>query len=544
MKIVVATTTDSFWRPQVAAIAEAMRQQGCPAVVVTPQSLESAAGVSCDVLFCLGTDESVRPILTAIPARRRMLYLLESLPTLTESDEFTRSKWDLYRETIAGFDHVFVHTRRSMPWLRTAGIERVEELIWPHFSSIFKPARHVEQDVDVSFLGTHSPHRCKILDKIGARFRLMADRRVFHEESAELYARAKIVLNIHYTPLRNFECRVSEVLGSGAFLLTEPLEPDDLLLDGQHLAVFDEDNVLDKIAFYLQEHELRAEIARQGHAAIEEYSVDRQVRRVLAAARELLQAEPDRIPADSGTMPPTTTTRFTFDDRPLALVHPQAESIEYMLNEIFVKNSYPILRLLEGITPVIFDIGANIGCASLWYRLHYPDCTIWAFEPDPAAFHCLEANLGELPRVKLFPFGFYSRECDAVLFRGADNSTTSSISASSHNQSSGTTIRLRQLSSFLQQHAVPRISLLKIDTEGAEVAILHDIRGFFDRIDVIQLEYHSERDRREIDQMLAERFTLLTAQADVVHRGTVTYVSQEQVVANSWQRLEIPRPVI
>src|SRR5436190_23076448 len=82
MKIVVATTTDSFWLPQVAAIAEAMRQQGCPAVVVTPQSLTSAAGVSCDVLFCLGTDESLRPILSAIPARRKILYLMESVPTL------------------------------------------------------------------------------------------------------------------------------------------------------------------------------------------------------------------------------------------------------------------------------------------------------------------------------------------------------------------------------------------------------------------------------------------------------------------------------
>jgi hypothetical protein len=148
------------------------------------------------------------------------------------------------------------------------------------------------------------------------------------------------------------------------------------------------------------------------------------------------------------------------------------------------------------------------------------------------------------PRVRLFPYGFYSRECDAVLFRGTDNSTTGSIGTSGHNQSSGTPIRLRQLSLFWQQHAVQRISLLKIDTEGAEVAILQDIREFLDRIDVIQLEYHSERDRREIDQMLAEQFELLTAQAEVVHRGTVTYVSKEQVVANNWQRLEIPRPVI
>jgi hypothetical protein len=43
---------------------------------------------------------------------------------------------------------------------------------------------------------------------------------VFHGEAAALYARAKVVLNIHFTPLPNLECRVSEALGCGAFLLT------------------------------------------------------------------------------------------------------------------------------------------------------------------------------------------------------------------------------------------------------------------------------------------------------------------------------------
>ncbi|MCC6421665.1 MAG: hypothetical protein IT429_25890, partial [Gemmataceae bacterium] len=91
------------------------------------------------------------------------------------------------------------------------------------------------------FVGTPSPHRKSILDRAAARSPVTVRNGVFHGDLAALYARAKVVLNIHYTPLRNFECRVIEALGCGAFLLTEGLDPDDPLLDGEHLVVFNEE---------------------------------------------------------------------------------------------------------------------------------------------------------------------------------------------------------------------------------------------------------------------------------------------------------------
>jgi hypothetical protein len=42
----------------------------------------------------------------------------------------------------------------------------------------------------------------------------------------------------------------SEALGCGAFLLTEPLDPDDLLLDRKHLAVFGGSNLGELIGRY------------------------------------------------------------------------------------------------------------------------------------------------------------------------------------------------------------------------------------------------------------------------------------------------------
>lgn len=64
-----------------------------------------------------------------------------------------------------------------------------------------------------------------------------------------------------------------------------------------------------------------------------------------------------------------------------------------------------------------------------------------------------------------------------------------------------------------------------------------------DGVDAVQLEYHSEADRLEIDQLLCRRFALHHARAEQVHRGTLGYVSRTLIAARTrlddWQ---IARP--
>ena len=49
--------------------------------------------------------------------------------------------------------------------------------------------------------------------------------------------------------------------------------------------------------------------------------------------------------------------------------------------------------LAQGGTPIIADIGANIGAASLWFLRQYPDAAIVAVEPEPANAAVLKRNL-------------------------------------------------------------------------------------------------------------------------------------------------------
>jgi hypothetical protein len=129
--------------------------------------------------------------------------------------------------------------------------------------------------------------------------------------------------------------------------------------------------------------------------------------------------------------------------------------------------------------------------------------------------------------VKTFCFGAHDREATAVLHQGKDGNVASSLVANPFTGSGQEMITLRRLSTFLAEQKVGQISILKLDTEGVEVPILRDLGGMLEQIEVILLEYHAEADRREIDGMLAQGFTLFSTVSQHPHRGASCYVANE-----------------
>ena len=79
------------------------------------------------------------------------------------------------------------------------------------------------------------------------------------------------------------------------------------------------------------------------------------------------------------------TIRQVFLNREYDTSHPTlvSDRIEARYREI----------LARGGTPIIADIGANIGAASLWFLREYPDAAIVAVEPEPANVAVLKRNL-------------------------------------------------------------------------------------------------------------------------------------------------------
>jgi FkbM family methyltransferase len=195
--------------------------------------------------------------------------------------------------------------------------------------------------------------------------------------------------------------------------------------------------------------------------------------------------------------------------------------------EIVEGRSYVHLDFVADVK-VVMDIGANVGAATVYFSLHYPEAKIFSFEPARAPYELLVANTRDLDNVCTYNFGlFSSNQEDIPLYSGALDSGTASIGNSDMTSAASEAVTLRSVHDWLAEHSIARIDVLKIDTEGCEVPIMRALRDLIPSIKVIYLEYHSEDDRREIDRMLEDSHALVSGRIAIVHRGELTYVAKD-----------------
>jgi len=103
-----------------------------------------------------------------------------------------------------------------------------------------------------------------------------------------LFNRAKIVLNLHSEDFPDTETRVYEALGSGAFLLTEPLSAENPFSVGEDLVeATGVDGLLKAIDFYLSQPEKLQTIAKHGLGAAQNHTYAARARTILNQFRIL-----------------------------------------------------------------------------------------------------------------------------------------------------------------------------------------------------------------------------------------------------------------
>jgi hypothetical protein len=122
----------------------------------------------------------------------------------------------------------------------------------------------------------------------------------------------------------------------------------------------------------------------------------------------------------------------------------------------------------------ILDCGANIGLATLFFAQHYPSAVIDAFEPDPANYALLQANLApyQRPGLQLHQDG---AEASTVMARPGDAAQAS------------VQVQARALGPYLNRP----VAMLKMDIEGAETAVLQAVQHQLHLVDHLFVEYHS-----------------------------------------------------
>ena len=71
-------------------------------------------------------------------------------------------------------------------------------------------------------------------------------------------------------------------------------------------------------------------------------------------------------------------------------IYKTKDSFLLLLSEVYLNKIYDIK--LNSECPVIFDIGANIGISSFFFRDHFKKAKIYSFEANPLAYRILKYN--------------------------------------------------------------------------------------------------------------------------------------------------------
>jgi FkbM family methyltransferase len=168
-------------------------------------------------------------------------------------------------------------------------------------------------------------------------------------------------------------------------------------------------------------------------------------------------------------------------------------------HDLFVRETFQVELGTE--RPRIFDCGANVGLASLYFKKRYPRARITAFEADPAIAEVLRGNLERngCADVEVVEAAVWTAD-HGVEFRqeGADSGTIEEFASGL----SGTRTRVAsvRLARLLEAESV---DLVKLDIEGSEEAVLRDARRALGAVRVLLMDLHeTDAERRLTPRVL------------------------------------------
>lgn len=181
-------------------------------------------------------------------------------------------------------------------------------------------------------------------------------------------------------------------------------------------------------------------------------------------------------------------------------------------------------RQAGGETAVIVDCGANLGDWTAMAKRAVKEAGSTArfhlMEPAPATFQSISRRFAGQTDTILHPVALSDHDGQAEFFMVSPTGGRNSLVDSEHKDAERIMVPVARGTRYFEAQGVDRITLLKIDTEGNDFAVLE---GFGEllanrRIDVVQFEYNFrwlavKRSMREVFG-LAERHGYRVGKAD------------------------------
>jgi FkbM family methyltransferase len=163
--------------------------------------------------------------------------------------------------------------------------------------------------------------------------------------------------------------------------------------------------------------------------------------------------------------------------------------IDNQIGEIYIEQCYKPPKKKN---KIVFDIGANIGLASLYLK-DFAD-KIYAFEPNPYIFPCLVKNTEKYPQIIPINKGIFNRTAELPMYGKENEVPQSFVKNKAHTIQ--TMAKIIRIDEFMEENKIEHIDFLKIDVEGAEYTIFMDeaFSSIASKVDVICGESHNTDD--------------------------------------------------
>lgn len=151
----------------------------------------------------------------------------------------------------------------------------------------------------------------------------------------------------------------------------------------------------------------------------------------------------------------------------------QNTSDQSTFKQIFDAKEYEIKYLF--IPKTIIDAGANVGLAAVYYAQRYPKAKIYSIEPEASNITVLKKNVKSYKQVVCLPNALHhtAGEILEIVDKGTGNwgFVTKAASDVTDVKTIVSSVKTVSIQSIVEMHNIPIIDILKIDIEGAEMAL-------------------------------------------------------------------------
>jgi FkbM family methyltransferase len=162
------------------------------------------------------------------------------------------------------------------------------------------------------------------------------------------------------------------------------------------------------------------------------------------------------------------------------------------IHQVFALREYEVLTGERDVR-FILDLGANIGCATLFLLRHHPEASVVVVEPDPANMAVCRRNLAAFgDRVRFVQAGVWSQSVPMVVSRGEYRDGAEwSFQVRPARPGESPEFQAKTVAELIADAGFPRVDILKMDIEAAEAEVFRTGSDeWLPRVRTLIVEFH------------------------------------------------------